>query len=391
MTPTLWLSCHVDYACRHSGVCCRAGWPLPVETHVVPPIDAAVRDGRVTTIDGAHVWLMESAEAPVGMAGVLRQGGGGCVFHQPRPGDRPDGADGSASSPRHCVVHARLGSEALPSTCRHFPRVCLIDDRGVRVSLSHACPTAAAMLVDHVGPVEIVSGPPAVPGLPVPEGLDVRGALPPRLTDRVLMDLESLTAWEAHLVDILAGPSTWSAPVDLARDAVRVAVDRLAAWRPSRGPLTGVVRALGSAAGAPARGMASPPPAADLAWQAWTRAASACQPPWAPEPLPRAIEQSDGRWVAPVWHDAAPAVRRYLAARAFGAWIAWQSDAAYGLVAWLDIASGVLRAECARAAGAAQRVLDRPLLIEAVGQADRLLVHYADLAQLRPGREAGGY
>ncbi len=75
--------------------------------------------------------------------------------------------------------------------------MCLIDARGVRVSLSHYCPTAAAMIFDDDGPVTIVDGPPAVPGRAVPEGLDARAALPPRLTDRVLTDLEGLTAWEA--------------------------------------------------------------------------------------------------------------------------------------------------------------------------------------------------
>ena len=37
----------------------------------------------------------------------------------------------------------------------------------------------------------------------MPEGLDVRGQLPPRLTDRVLIDLDGLTAWEAHVVATL--------------------------------------------------------------------------------------------------------------------------------------------------------------------------------------------
>ena len=109
-------------------------------------------------------------------------------------------------------MHATLGHEALPSSCQHFPRVCLVDTRGVRVALSHFCPTAAAMLVDATHPVAIVRGPEAVPGVGVPEGLDARDVLPPSLSDRVLMDLDALTAWEAHIVQALAGPSRGPAP-----------------------------------------------------------------------------------------------------------------------------------------------------------------------------------
>lgn len=379
MSPTLWLSCHVDYACRHSGVCCRAGWPLPVEAQVAPAIAAAVAQGRIATIDGARVWLMESAEAPDGMAGVLRQSGGGCVFHQLRPGALPEGADGSGASARHCVVHAHVGAAALPSTCRHFPRICLVDDRGVRVSLSHACPTAAGMLVDHAGPIAIVPGPPAVPGLPVPEGLDARGALPPRISDRVLMDLEALTAWEAYVVSVLVGPSTWEAPIDDAFAALDAAVERLSQWRPSDGRLADHVRAWPTASvdGSPAR-----PAGARPLFQAWTLAASACPAPFTPESLPGTIDDADARWVAPAWRDLAPVVRRYLAARTFGAWMVWQADAAQGLRAWLAIAAGVLRAECARGAAQAHAPLDRAGLVEALGRADRLLMHYADGAQL---------
>ena len=384
MTPTLWLSCHVDYACRHSGVCCRAGWPLPVEAHVVPVVAAAISAGRLTTTDGARAWLIESPEAPEGLAGTLRQAKGACVFHHRRVGGTPEGVSASASSPRHCAVHAHLGPEALPSTCRHFPRLCLVDDRGARVSLSHACPTAAAMLVDHAGPVEIVHGGPAVPGLAVPEGLDVRGALPPLLTQRVLMDLEALTAWEAHVVDVLTGPATWSAPVDRAFVALAGAVDCLERWRPSDRPLAECVRLLGGADGESASDTTTTASVREAS-RAWALAASACHSPWTPEPLPETIDEADARWVAPAWDDVAPVVRRYLAARAFGAWIVWQADAVCGLVAWLAIARDVLRTECARATTEARGPLDRTRLIEALGRTDRLL---GALRRRRPPRRA---
>jgi len=71
-------------------------------------------------------------------------------------------------------------------------------------------------------------------------------------------------------------------------------------------------------------------------------------------------------------------VRRYLATKAFGAWVTYQADAARGLVRWLQLAHDVLRVEAARACGEANRPLDGDLLFTAVRQTDLLLTHYAD-------------
>lgn len=381
MAETLWLSCHVDYACRHSGACCRAGWPLPVEARVVAAIDAAVTGGRVPTVDGSVVWLQESAEAPEGMAGTFRLAGGACVFHVAR-----ESGGETVSSARHCAVHATLGHEALPSSCQHFPRVCLVDGRGVRVALSHFCPTAATMLVDATRPVTIVAGPAAVPGGGVPEGLDARDALPPRLSDRVLMDLDALSAWEAHIVNALAGPSAWPGTVEdvLARLATQAA--DLSRWTPGGATLIDAIGAI-----------ARPPVAADdaarsdgtgAAWTpeaAWALGAEACRAPWTWPALPANLAALDARWVAPAWPYVAPVVRRYLAGKAFGAWVTYQADATQALAAWLSLALTVLRVECARACAEGPRPLDRERLVTAVRQADLRLVHYADSASVAAG------
>jgi hypothetical protein len=78
--------------------------------------------------------------------------------------------------------------------------VCLIDQRGVHVTLSHYCPTAAAMLFDHEGPIEIVAGPAPPTGLDIPEGLDARDALPPLASPNRLMSFDEFAAWEASVV-----------------------------------------------------------------------------------------------------------------------------------------------------------------------------------------------
>ena len=160
-----WLNVHLPYACRHSGACCKAGWPIPIE-----PERAIV----------------------LGRGGTLPQDAtGACIFHNGR-----------------CTVY-----EHRPMSCVHFPYVCLTDARGVHVTLSHFCPTAASLLFDHRGPIEIVEGPPPIPGLEIPEGLDARESLPPlRENSRpktqdprpVLMSYEEFSEWEKTELTTLA-------------------------------------------------------------------------------------------------------------------------------------------------------------------------------------------
>lgn len=342
----------------------------------MPLIDRAVASGRVATVDGSLAWLHELAEAPAGVAGTFRLAGDACVFHVPQVG-----ATGLAPAARHCAVHAALGHEALPSSCQHFPRVCLIDARGVRVALSHFCPTAAAMLVDDARPLSIVAGPDAVPGGRVPEGLDVRDALPPRLNDRVLMDLDALTAWEAHIVAALAGPDAWSGSVESALSRLMAEASLLARWTPGGASLVEAIRALTSAApGFSADGLANWRPEA-----AYALGRSASRAPWTWPAVPQDVAVLDARWVEPRWIDAGPVVRRYLAGKAFGAWMTYQADATVSLASWLLLARTVLRVECARACAATERPLDRDGLLAAVRQADLLLVHYADGGALAEG------
>jgi hypothetical protein len=333
-------------------------------------IGAAMSSGALSTADGSAVWLDASTRAADDADGLFRQVGGGCVFHV-----GPPAAAGGAA--RHCAVHARLGHAALPAACQHFPRVCLIDDRGVRVSLSHYCPTAAALLIDHEGPVAVVAGPAPVAERAVPEGLDVRGELPPRLNDRVLTDLDGATAWERRLVAVLAGGGATGSPeAVLAR--VREEARRLSAWTPGSGvSLTQAVAALDvfdqAALDAESLVLANP-----ASWPPWfDLAASACRRPWVPGAAPADLAALDARFVAPGWDGHAAAVRRYLAARAFGAWIVYQADAVRALAAWLTLCHAVLRIECARACAATARPLDRQGLVTAIRQSDLLLVHYA--------------
>lgn len=161
-----WLNFHLPYACRHSGACCKAGWPIPVE----PERALLIKPGE---------WLDAGGTLP-------RNASGACIFHQDR-----------------CTIY-----EHRPLSCMHFPYVCMIDPRGVHVTLSHYCPTAAALLFEQDGLIEVVEGPSPVPLLDIPEGLDAREALPPVDTrsDRPrLLSWEEFSQWERDELKTLPG------------------------------------------------------------------------------------------------------------------------------------------------------------------------------------------
>ena len=232
------------------------------------------------------------------------------------------------------------------------------------------------MLVDDARPVTIVAGPPAVPGVAVPEGLDLRDELPPRLSDRVLMDLDALTAWEAHVVHALAGPAAWPGSVDDVLARLALDAEWLMRWTPGESSLVAAVLTLADRA-APAAAVAPPTVSAH---DSYAHGRAACRGPWMWPALPDDFEALDARWVASSWPYVAPVVRRYLAGKAFGAWVTHQVGGTRALVSWLALARTVLRVECVRACAAEERPLDRERLIAAVRQADLLLVHYADSA-----------
>src|SRR5687768_7019642 len=138
-------------------MCCTSGWPIPIERARVGAIEAAIaRDVIPLRVEP---WIVADAGAPDDVAAMLAvPDNGHCVFFEAgRPG---------------CSIHA-----VKPAGCNHFPYLCLIDQRGVHVTLSHYCPTAAALLFEHRGTIEIVEG--AAPtGDEEVEGLDARESLP---------------------------------------------------------------------------------------------------------------------------------------------------------------------------------------------------------------------
>jgi len=310
-----WLNVHVNYACRHSGMCCTAGWPIPVERVRAAAIERAIADHRVTP--HATPWLIPDAEAPEDIAGTIAvRSNGHCVFFE---------AGGSG-----CAVH-----DVKPAACVHFPHICLIDQRGVHVTLSHFCPTATAMLFEHADPIAIVEGPLPVREGDALEGLDARDALPPERETASgpktqdpgprLMNYDEFSAWERE----------------------EVAAARIGEWA-----------------------------ADDLAW--FDHARAAVPPPWGWPAAPAGVEETWWTVAAPAWPGFDAVLRRYAAAKVFASWAAYQGDGLAAVRRSLRIASAVLRVESARECRRAGRGLDVELLTQAIRNSDLLLVHYAD-------------
>ena len=221
------LSIHRDYACRHAGACCTAAWPIPVEPDKLARIRAALAAKQLRTADQAHDTdpFIASDDASPESPVLINVSEHACVFY-----------DRGATA--HCRIHAALGHDALPLACRQFPRVTIHDPRGVSLTLSHYCPTAASML-SREEPVWIVDTPAAFPENGEYVGLDARDALPPLLRPEMLIDWESWWTLEALAVDLLANSSY---PARDALAALGDAIDRIENWRPADGSLFHRVR-----------------------------------------------------------------------------------------------------------------------------------------------------
>lgn len=290
-------------------MCCTAGWPIPVEKSRVAAIEEVIARNVIPL--RVERWLLGGPDAPDDVAGILAaRDSGHCVFFEAgRPG---------------CSVH-----DVKPAGCHHFPYLCLIDQRGVHVSLSHYCPTAAALLFEHSGAVAIVEGH-APTGDDDVEGLDARESLPPMSADRrTLMSFEDLSAWERERI-------AHAKIEDLHADDVAL----------------------------------------------FNHARSAVPAPWTWPAPPDHLEEIWWALIAPLWPNFEEVLANYAAAKLFASWSLYVGDGVEAATHTARIASAVLRIEIARQCGRFRRAIDRELLIEAIRQSDLLLVHYADPALL---------
>jgi hypothetical protein len=81
--------------------------------------------------------------------------------------------------------------------------------------------------------------------------------------------------------------------------------------------------------------------------------------------------------VLPAWLTFQRPLNRYLAAKAFASWTAYQGRGLATIVRGLEAALALLRVEASRQCRDAARPLDRDLLLEAIRTADFALNHLA--------------
>ena len=347
------LDIHARYQCRHAGACCQ-NWSVPVEPTVVEIVNA--RQLRRHGFSGAL--FVASPDPDETHRRTARDDRGDCVFFE-RDADRL------------CVIHRDAGVAALPSACRHFPRKVLKDARGTLISLSHFCPTAAAMLLT-TAPLAIVHAEPPLRLPPPMEGLDASEALPPLLRPGLLCDIDGYDAWERAGIETFARADLTS---DACIDLVAAATEVIRDWRPGDGTLSERVGVAfrgprpRNSAGAGSHARAIETVATLTAGRVGTDAAP--------------IESFDVKWQRHIGAQFAGfdrGMRNYLAARLFANWIAYQGRGLRTIVEWLRTCTAVVRHQLL------QRVLDAGAppapddFIEAVRSADLLLLHVVDSA-----------
>jgi len=353
------LSIHADYRCRHSGACCTADWDVPVELPLYKTLGEALTAGRVAATprpDETGPVLITEDDLPEGAAAmVARTATGDCVFYH-----RTSGL---------CVIHRDLGEVMLPATCRHFPRLAVRDARGTFISLTHFCPTAAASLFRDDVPLRIVESPPAFPETDY-EGLVVTADdWPPLLRPDCLADVQSYMMWERHMVSRCANEalSPESVVATLERDARIVR-----AITPAGAAIAEAIEAL------PADEVdASRPATLDSSLAHYFEVLNAVPDEWKPEADTHDLADSYVTYVAEGWRAFDAPLRRYLAAKAFASWTAYQGRGFLTVVRGLEAALSMVRVEATRNSRDAKRPLDADLLRDAFRQADFALNHLA--------------
>jgi Fe-S-cluster containining protein len=301
------LNIHAGYACAHSGACCTAGWPIPVEA----PLIDAVAAGRLRAASGA----LTTANAADGRQVTILTTAGdrGCVFFEREHG-------------RLCTVHRVGGPALLPSACRNFPRIALRDPRGLFVTLSHYCPTAARLLLTDRD-LAIVAAPVSITLDHTVEGLDATAVLPPLLRPGMLITLQAYTTWEREAVATL---NDRMLPPHDATVAIAAATRAATSWQQSDGELSATI----AVAFAEARHAARRRPASRLEH----------------------------------------AVKSFLAAHAFASWAAYQHGGLEAVATTIQSVLTMLETQLAKA-GCTTATADDDTFIAAVRQTDLLTRH----------------
>lgn len=340
------LSFHGQYRCGNTGVCCSSGWEIAVEEEVevrlVPVLDLSPGN-----LPNGPDGFRPMPDPPAGCGSALRvhPSSGACWF-------RDEGA-------RTCAIHRNHGEDALPSACRQFPRVCVIEPGVVSVSLSHFCPTAACLLFDGPEDFGLVHDPPAFPPEWPFEGLDARGAYPPFLRPGVLLGFDGLRAFEDRAVAELSRGLLWPALA-----VIEAAVEKMRTWTVGAGPLPDLVAGSFALAEGDPGAKASATDPRPLLLAALTRGT---------QPSVGLPDFRAGRPLLSARTDLG--LRKYMASRLIAAWISFQGDDLRSVARYLRLClDTVFLFESARAAEESEAARWK----EAIRNADLWILHYCD-------------
>jgi hypothetical protein len=200
--------------------------------------------------------------------------------------------------------------------------------------------------------------------------------LPPLLSPTMLMDLAGYSAWEVHMIGRCAeiGTSPEAVLTTLVRDA-----QLLRQWKPGGITLVDAVRDL------PARlERARAASTLDGSFMLYEQVMRAVPNDLRPQPDESDLDRSFADLVSPVWSTFDVPLNRYVAAKAFASWTAYQGRGVMTIVRGLEAALAIVRIESARQCRDAKRALDAELLHGAFRSADFILNHLAvgeDLAE----------
>lgn len=332
------------YGCGHSGSCCRAGWPVPVEPQPLRLLQLAQVDRRFAL-----------AGKPLVSNGLLTTTAEGlCPHHQ-------------AGTTHGCGLETALGSAVLPDTCRQFPRILLADDRGWHQSLSAWCVTAAHLILqgggdflsfDHIHWDARVHR----------DALDARGTWPPLLRPGVLMGLDAYEGFERRAVEGFFAPAArHGSPCRDTLGQLLQWVVHVRAWRPSVEPLESHLNRSWPSVDLPGRPRDAQLLVNDLLHEVPAE--------WRPSAWPGGLTDADMGGPPISRGQAESVLHRYLGTRLIGSWIAYQGEGVLSVCASL-VSSYVLAAAALAANG--RDVVTSGRMASALRAADWLQLHLMD-------------
>ena len=231
--------------------------------------------------------------------------------------------------------------------------------------------------------LEVVEQPSAFPFADY-DGLTVTPEdLPPLLSPSMLMDPEGYSAWERHMVRRCRGDvSPESVVATLGSDAAQ-----LRAWRPGSSSLVEAIQRLPDSFS-----VVSPHGSLVESFTLRDEVVAAIPEDLRPAADEDGLEDAYVSLVMPMWPTFQRPINRYLAAKAFASWTAYQGRGLAAIVRGLEAALALTRVEASRQCRDARRPLDRDLLLEAIRTVDFALNHLAggeELAEAWSRAEVG--